>query len=110
MEKRDEQKTIPTADAKKTGDVLYEELIREFREFCNCSDLLVQKLKETEKQLPKKVTHCATRLSSCTCPTCGNCLDKFIKFEEKKTRVIYEYCHFCGQKLDWEDEVKTNDL
>lgn len=45
-----------------------------------------------EKQLPKKVTHEATLAKYCTCPSCGNVIDK------------YDYCHFCGQALDWSNE------
>jgi hypothetical protein len=54
-----------------------------------------------EKQTPKKITHTATLKTSCTCPNCGNCLDKFEKFGESIVRVKYQYCHFCGQALDW---------
>lgn len=56
-----------------------------------------------EKQTPKKITHTATLKTSCTCPNCGNCLDKFEKFGESIVRVKYQYCHFCGQALDWSD-------
>lgn len=55
-----------------------------------------------EKQTPKKVTHEATLLKSCTCPNCKNVIDKFEQFGESKVRITYNYCHFCGQKLDWE--------
>ena len=57
-----------------------------------------------EKQTQKKITHTATLKTSCTCPNCGNCLDKFEKFGESIVRVKYQYCHFCGQALDWSDE------
>lgn len=67
MEKRDEQKTIPTADAEKTADVLFEEMVSAFCEFCNCSDLLVQKLKETEKKQQKMMTEKDIK----PCPFCG---------------------------------------
>lgn len=56
-----------------------------------------------EKQTPKKITHTATLKTSCTCPNCGNCLDKFEKFGESIVRVKHQYCHFCGQALDWSD-------
>lgn len=60
--------------------------------------------KAMEKQIPKKITHEATLVKCCTCPSCGNVIDKFETFGEKKVRVEYEYCHFCGQALDWSDE------
>ena len=57
-----------------------------------------------EKQTPKKITHTATLKTSCTCPNCGNCLDKFEKFGESIVRIKHQYCHFCGQALVWSDE------
>ena len=52
-------------------------------------------LKEQEAELSyreaKSVTHTATKLDDATCPSCGNVI-----------RVRYDYCHYCGQKLDWE--------
>ena len=59
--------------------------------------------KALKKQTPKKITHTATLKASCTCPNCGNCLDKFEKFGESIVRVKYQHCHFCGQALDWSD-------
>ncbi len=59
--------------------------------------------KALEKQIPKIITHTATLKMSCTCPNCGNCLDKFEKFGESIIRVRYQYCHFCGQALDWDE-------
>lgn len=59
-----------------------------------------QKLKE--KDTPKKITHQATLLKCCTCPSCLNVVDKFEKFGDTVVRVEFEYCHFCGQKLDWD--------
>lgn len=56
-----------------------------------------------EKQTPKKITHTESLKMSCTCPNCGNCLDKFEKFGESIVRMKYQYCHFCGQALDWGD-------
>lgn len=51
----------------------------------------------------KKPTHEATLLRCCTCPTCKNVIDKFEKFGDATVRVTYNYCHFCGQKLDWSE-------
>lgn len=59
-----------------------------------------QRLKE--KDTPKKITHQATLLKCCTCPSCLNVVDKFEKFGDTVVRVEFEYCHFCGQKLDWD--------
>lgn len=63
-------------------------------------DIAIQVL---EKQVPKTVTHEATLIKCCTCPTCKNVIDKFEQFGEAKVRVTYNYCHFCGQKLDWSE-------
>lgn len=60
----------------------------------------LQRLKE--KDTPKKITHQATLLKCCTCPSCLNVVDKFEKFGDTVVRVEFEYCHFCGQKLDWD--------
>lgn len=56
-----------------------------------------------EKQVPKGVTHEATRLQDCTCPNCGNVVSEFVKFGERKMRVTSPYCRICGQALDWEE-------
>ena len=66
---------------------------------CIAYDELVGKalalLKEQETELSyrnaKAITHTATKLDDATCPSCGNVI-----------RLIYDYCHYCGQKLDWE--------
>ncbi len=60
--------------------------------------------KALEKQIPKKVTHEATLYKCCTCPHCKNVVDKFEKWGESTVRITFDYCHFCGQALDWEDE------
>lgn len=59
-------------------------------------------IKALEKQIPKKITHEATLHKCCTCPNCKNVIDEFEQFGENKVRVKYNYCHFCGQKLDWD--------
>ena len=55
-----------------------------------------------EKQIPKKPTHEASLYKCCTCPSCKNVFDKFEVLGDRKVRITYNYCHFCGQKLDWE--------
>lgn len=57
-----------------------------------------------EKQKAKKVTHEATLYKCCTCPNCKNVVDEFKKWGESTVRIQYQYCYFCGQKLDWEEE------
>lgn len=57
--------------------------------------------KAMRKQTPQKVTHEATLLRCCTCPSCKNVVDHFEMFGDARMRVTYQYCHFCGQKLDW---------
>lgn len=56
-----------------------------------------------EKQTPKMVTHEAAIHRCSTCPTCKNVIDEFTTFNGEKVRVIYKYCHFCGQALKWGD-------
>ena len=56
-----------------------------------------------EKQIPKRLTHEATLYECCTCPNCKNVIDRFEKWGENTVRITYEYCHYCGQKLDWRD-------
>ena len=56
-----------------------------------------------KKQIPEKVTHEASLVRCCTCPKCKNVVDKFEKWGESTIRITYNYCHFCGQALDWSD-------
>ena len=56
-----------------------------------------------ERQTAKKITHESTIYKCCTCPNCKNVVDEFETIEDKKLRVTFKYCHFCGQKLDWSD-------
>ena len=60
-------------------------------------------VKALEKQMPKKITHEASLYECCTCPKCKNVVDKFERFGDSMVRVKYNYCHFCGQALDWSD-------
>jgi hypothetical protein len=57
------------------------------------------------KQIPAKVTHEATLYKCCTCPNCKNVVDDFEKWGEKTIRILYSYCYFCGQALDWDGEI-----
>ena len=63
--------------------------------------------KALERQIPTKVTHEASLYKCCTCPNCKNVVDKFEKWGESTVRITYQYCHFCGQNLDWQDETRT---
>ena len=58
---------------------------------------------DSEKLIPKKITHEATLFRCCTCPSCGNVVDEFTEFAGRRMRVISAYCKFCGQSLDWSD-------
>lgn len=58
-----------------------------------------------EKTIPQKVTHEATLYRCCTCPRCKNVVDEFAEFLGKKVRVQLKYCNFCGQALDWSDNI-----
>lgn len=63
---------------------------------------LIQEL--VDKETPRKVTHQATIYSCFTCPNCLNVVDKFEEdYLGKRVRIIYDYCIFCGQHLDWSD-------
>jgi len=63
---------------------------------------------ETEYRIPKKVTHTATIYKCCTCPSCGNVVDRFDTLFGQKVRVLKAYCEYCGQALDWTD-VENNE-
>ncbi len=66
----------------------------------------VEECREARKrQKPKKLTHEGTLLMSCTCPNCKNVLDEFETWGESRIRVKHNYCHFCGQKLNWSVEL-----
>ena len=53
-------------------------------------------IKALEKQIPKKPLF--GTVHNDTTYHCSNC-KKFIGFYDTR---IYEYCHNCGQKLDWQ--------
>lgn len=58
-----------------------------------------------ERQEGKKPAHEASIYKCFTCPTCKNVIDHFEEFVPgQKTRILYKYCHFCGQRIDWSDE------
>ena len=66
-------------------------------------------LKEQETELSyrdaKTITHTATKLDDATCPSCGNVVGEKIRtgaIGQSVVRVRWDYCRFCGQKLDWE--------
>ena len=63
--------------------------------------------KALERQIPTKVTHESSLYKCCTCPNCKNVVDKFEKLSESTVRITYNYCYFCGQKLDWQEETRT---
>lgn len=57
----------------------------------NAITLLKEQDAELSYRKAKAITHNATKLDDLTCPSCGNVIG----------RVRYDYCHYCGQKLDW---------
>ena len=66
-------------------------------------------LKEREAELSyryaKTITHTATKLDDATCPSCGNVVGEKIRTGatgQSVVQVRWDYCLFCGQKLDWE--------
>lgn len=66
-------------------------------------------LKEQEAELSfreaKAITHTATKLDDATCPSCGNVVGEKIRtgaIGQSVVQVRWDYCRFCGQKLDWE--------
>lgn len=64
-----------------------------------------QIIRALNKMTPMKVEHKATLQKCCTCASCGNVIDEFTEFNGAKCRVTYAFCHFCGQALDWSDEI-----
>ena len=80
---------------------------------CNFADTLYKDvyamLKEQEAELSfrnaKPITHTATKLDDATCPSCGNVVGEKIRtgaIGQSIVQVRWDYCRFCGQKLDWE--------
>ena len=66
-------------------------------------------LKEQEAELSyreaKAITHNATKLDDATCPSCGNVVGEKIRtgaIGQSVVQVRWDYCRFCGQKLEWE--------
>lgn len=66
-------------------------------------------LKEQEVELSyrkaKAITHTATKLDDATCPSCGNVVGEKMRTGavwQSVVQVRWDYCRFCGQKLDWE--------
>ena len=80
---------------------------------CPCTDDCKNYISSSEVtrqlkyRIPTKVTHTATIYKCCTCPSCGNVVDRFDKLFGQQVRVMTDYCHFCGQALDWCDEEKS---
>ena len=81
-----------------SGDRCYETECPYYGQGCTegLKNDILELLKEQEAELSfreaKAITHTATKLDDATCPSCGNVVG----------RVRYDYCNYCGQKLDWE--------
>ena len=78
---------------------------------CPCSDDCVNYISRSEAKkqikyrIPKKVTHEATIYKCCTCPSCGNVVSSFEKWGDGYVMITVKFCKFCGQMLDWSDEI-----
>lgn len=60
-------------------------------------------IQDIKKQIPTKLTHEATLMSSNTCPCCKNVVDRFTEWRTgQKVRIMVSHCWFCGQALLWE--------
>ena len=64
-------------------------------------EALEMAIKALEKQIPKKPLF--GTVHNDTAYYCGSCKN-FIGFYDTR---IYEYCHNCGQKLDWRQNERT---
>ena len=94
----------------------YEDFVNGYECFCTSDDYeyemhkaVLALLKEQEAELSfreaKAITHTATKLDDATCPSCGNVVGEKIRIgtvEQSVVQVQWDYCCFCGQKLDWE--------
>ena len=68
-------------------------------------ELLKEQKTELSYRNAKTITHTATKLDDATCPSCGNVVGEKIRIEAIRQSVVqvrWDYCRFCGQKLDWE--------
>lgn len=72
-------------------------------------DDAIELLKEQDAELSyryaKTTIHTATKLDDATCPSCGNVVGEKIRtgaIGQSVVQVRWDYCRFCGQKLDWE--------
>ena len=66
------------------------------------AEALKMAISALEKQEGKKPTHEASLYRCLTCPNCKNVIDHFEEFVPgQKTRILYQHCHFCGQRIDW---------
>lgn len=80
---------------------LRDDLHLKSEEYVECFSMAISALKKQEGEKP---THEATLYKSLTCPCCKNVIDNFEEFiPGQKIRIMYQYCHFCGQKIDWSE-------
>ena len=95
-----------------SGDRCYETECPYYGQGCTESlkNDILELLKEQKAELSyreaKAITHTATKLDDATCPSCGNVVGEKIKtgaIGQSVVQVRWDYCRFCGQKLDWED-------
>jgi transcription elongation factor Elf1 len=87
----------------------------------NCLEGLIKDavalLKEQETELSyreaKAITHTATKLDDATCPSCGNVVGEKIRtgaIGQSVVQVKWDYCRFCGQKLNWKGRQSRNEI
>lgn len=93
-----------------SGDKCYETECPYYEQKCTegLKNDIFALLKEHEAELSyreaKSVTHTATKLDDATCPSCGNVVSEKIRtgaIGKSVVQVQWDYCRFCGQKLDW---------
>ena len=79
-------------DSWREGIMIHDDHAAVRKQICdNAITLLKEQDAELSYRKAKAITHNATKLDDLTCPSCGNVIG----------RVRYDYCHYCGQKLDW---------
>jgi len=94
-----------------SGDRCYETECPYYGQGCTESlkNDVIALLKEQKAELSyrkaKAITHTATKLDDATCPSCGNVVGEKIRtgaIGQSVVQVRWDYCRFCGQKIDWE--------
>lgn len=79
--------------------------VKGYIKYCGVDKSINMAIGALEKQIPKKPTHEATLQRCNTCPRCCQVIDTKVyeEFGNRRIRVRYQRCVFCGQAIDWED-------